>query len=59
VDAVDRLLAIGLQTCGRHPDSPQSCPGRDLAQRDLAPGSLSAGESPSVHEPVTNQPTKT
>ena len=34
------LLDIGLQTCGRQPDSLQSWPGRDLASRYPTAGSV-------------------
>jgi hypothetical protein len=42
------LLDIGLQACGRQPDSWQSWPGRDLAARYRVPGSLMPGGSPAT-----------
>ena len=39
------LLDIGLQACGWQPDSVQSWPGRDLADRYRAAGSLISGRS--------------
>ena len=42
------LLDIGLQACGWQPDSVQSWPGRDLADRYRVAGSLISGGSPAT-----------